>query len=780
MEIALKIYQQNENLFGQSSTLYGLSTIYLSLDNKTKANELIYLRIKILQSPNFINSYKKNIVPFSSPNNFTDEILDQGLEYSRRLSIGDSYTDLEDYNKALEFYETALQIVNKNNDYPKMRNVLASIANAYYKLEKWNNSAEYYRQALEVSKKTDSKFQLAGSLSDYGSALVKAGKLQEALQNLNESLRIYQEFGVGSQKVFTIGYGFTLNFLSQGYYSSGNKRLAIFYGKQAINAFQLERERLKDLDIDSQKGYLRIKEKSYRRLADWLFEVGRFAEAEQVLRMLKEEEFSNFVRRDPEEIDKLGQRLEPNAAEKPILAKYSLFADNLAKIGVEYEKLIKEKGDACQTDARCQELKGQLEVANKSFTKFLKDLDKEFSKIPKRDPKKEIEEERENQENLQEWNAVSIYTLVGEERLRVFLTTPQVQTDRKKEIKAEDLNKKIRDFREALTNPCACIDPRPFGKELYDILIAPLQKQIDDSGAKTLLFSLDGTLRYIPIAALWDGKQYLVEKYQIVILTSATKNNLTEKSRAEWKIFGGGVSEESKVSEPVSKQFHALPEVRRELDSIVRGSGTQGIFDGRKYLDKDFTKESIESSLSTKDFNVLHLATHFNLGRDDGTSFLLLGNNQTLTLEQISSSPSIKFGSVDLVVLSACETAFGNSNDSAQGGEVDSSATFFELKGAKSVIASLWSVADNSTSELMIAFYQIRRENPQLSKAEALRLAQVKLLNGKYKTGETPFWRGAQIVGTPTADLPPFKTDINAPFAHPYYWSPFILIGNWK
>lgn len=170
---------------------------------------------------------------------------------------------------------------------------------------------------------------------------------------------------------------------------------------------------------------------------------------------------------------------------------------------------------------------------------------------------------------------------------------------------------------------------------------------------------------------------------------------------------------------------------------------------------------------------------------NETNSALLLGDGKFLSLAQIKSLPNV-FGGVELLTLSACNTATGDSG--ANGKEVESFGVLAQRQGAKAVIASLWPVADSSTKELMQDFYRLREATPDTTKAEALRQAQLRLLRGETKTeGATrkapPPDRGLRIEREEkpdSANKPRFTPDPKKPYAHPYYWAPFILIGNWR
>lgn len=784
-EEALKIYRELNDKWGQSSILGSMSQLYWLLNNKSKANEYVTQNLAILQSADFAENWKKR---FGDQNGFGvfDEFQTYFIEYGRLIKIALAYRVLEDYPKSLEYYERALTVARQRKEPRDIRTALNSIAFTFAKLEKWDKAVEYYKQALEISRAQEVKEDIAGDLQDVGWALLESRNYKEALEYQNEALSTYQSAGVDENKAFSPAYSALLSEVARIHDALGNRRLAIFYGKRGVNAIQGERQRFQTFDAVSQKGFLEKKEKHYRRLADWLIEDGRFAEAEQVLRMLKEEEYFNFVRRDSDEIKNLNQRLKFEGEDKKIIERYNQLTTRVSEIGDEYLKLEEIqrqlKGRKLQLSAeeqkRYTKLKEELAVANGAFRLF---LDKGLVSELGAKKLEQIEVDRSLQENLRKWGkgTVALYTVVSEDRYRVILTTPAVQVDGKYEIKAADLNKRIFAFREALKNPK--IDPRPLGKELYDILIKPIEKDLQVVNAKTLIWSLDGTLRYIPLAALSpDGKSYLIEKYQSVVITPKTSREISASS-ADWRALGLGASQNESVNNPdrpdEKLNFKELPGVKDELISIIRDENSQGetgVLSGKRFLDDGFTAENFIESLKdeTEDgkrkYTVIHIASHFHLGSNWTNSFLLLGNGKILSLQKISDSPDMRFGDIELITLSACNTAFA---DQANGKEVDSLAEVIQTRSGKAVLATLWSVVDASTSLLMTEFYRLRKENPKLTKAEALQQAQQKMIAGKLKSAQSK----GEKRDTSVADAKP-----SSDYSHPYYWSPFVLIGNWR
>jgi CHAT domain-containing protein len=197
---------------------------------------------------------------------------------------------------------------------------------------------------------------------------------------------------------------------------------------------------------------------------------------------------------------------------------------------------------------------------------------------------------------------------------------------------------------------------------------------------------------------------------------------------------------------------------------------------GEIRLDEEFTQQSMRQTL-LKRYPVVHIASHFRFQPGDETqSFLLLGDGGHLSLAELKTSANL-FGGVQLLTLSACNTGVGD------GSEVEGFGTLAQRQGAKAVIASLWPVADESTSRLMQEFYRIRESAPEATKLEALRQAQLALLGGKVNGGHGANGDRALIHETEPAKkpakAPTYSADPKAAYAHPYYWASFFLMGNW-
>jgi CHAT domain-containing protein len=326
------------------------------------------------------------------------------------------------------------------------------------------------------------------------------------------------------------------------------------------------------------------------------------------------------------------------------------------------------------------------------------------------------------------------------------------------------------------------LDPLPLAQELYKIIVGPVAKDLKAAKVQTLMWSLDGVLRYVPVAALHDGKQYLVEQYRHEVFTLASLARLKDVPSSQWKALGLGVTKAH------GERIPALPGVMDEMRGIIREEGRaedastpSGVLPGTIKLDEAFTQETMLSGLRQRP-PVVHVASHFKFQPGNETnSALLLGDGSFLSLAQIKSLPNV-FGGVELLTLSACNTATGSSE--ANGKEVEGFGELAQRQGAKAVVASLWPVFDTSTKVLMQDFYRLHEAKNGTTKIEALRQAQIELLRGTHSSAAASLSNNRQIVheeAKPSAaNKPSFKPDPKAPYAHPYYWAPFILIGNWK
>lgn len=751
---AWPLYKEMGDNRGAGVVLVGISTVYASLGEVRKAV-----------------GYMEQALQLFKDGGNTDEVI------SMLVALGGAYADLDEKDKALNYLNQTLSLYKAGGKTTADSMTMMGLATIYFKLGQNQKAIDYFNQTLSLSEELDYKGGVSTALSSLGEVYLHTGDNQKALNYLSRAL-LTEAGGIKDVEAITLGR------MMYVWSALGNPQAAIFYGKQSVNKYQELRRAIQNFDFQTQKAFLDRIDYVYKKLADILIAEGRLVEAEQVLAMLKDEEVFDYLRRDASEVAKLQRRADLNKREAEALRRYNEISEKVTALGTEFGELqkLQRQGATLNSEqqARFTALASQLEDANRAFQVLLRQIAEEFSR--RTNTEKDLQENLALQSDLKSWGegVVFLYTLVSEDRYRVILVTPNAQVDGKTEIRARDLNRKIAEFRKALRDPHS--DPRPLGKEFYDILIRPIEKQLEGAKAKTLLWSLDGNLRLLPLAALWDGKQYFGQKYQNVTVTLASRTRLGEKVEPNWRALGLGVTEAKKVKEPNGTQvfqFDGLPAVRKELLSIIKSDKSpDGVLPGQSLIDAEFNEAAFTSQL-LRGYSVVHIASHFNLNPGDSTkSFLLLGDGSVLTVDQIKTKQQLTFEGVELLTLSACQTAVIGKDSS--GKEIEGFGYVAQQKGAKAIIATLWSVADESTQLLMSEFYRLIKENPQMTKAAALQLAQQAMIEGKLqsltagKVGDTNEVKGGGANGLK------YQFDPKRPYAHPFYWSPFILIGNWR
>ena len=324
-------------------------------------------------------------------------------------------------------------------------------------------------------------------------------------------------------------------------------------------------------------------------------------------------------------------------------------------------------------------------------------------------------------------------------------------------------------------------------RRLYGWLIAPVAAILERQRVDTLIFAPDGALRLVPIAALWDGERFLVARYAVVTTPGLTLLDPAPLPRGNLRTLVAGLSEPGPVvkdlpprllrslrsaaplpnphgvrglnvttdalkSQPAPetgpprdpdadmvqvKNALALPGVKQEVDALA------GLLHGEVLFNEGFQLKRFSTEIAGQDFQVVHIASHGYFGGSPEQNFIMAydGRLDMNMLEALVKPKQFAARPVEMICLSACQTAEGDDRSPL-------GLTGVALKsGARSALGTLWPVADAAAQTLLPDFYAALAD-PAVTKAEALRRAQVRLM-------------------------------AKPEFAHPFFWSPFILIGNW-
>ncbi|WP_204105743.1 MULTISPECIES: CHAT domain-containing protein [Spirulina sp. CCY15215] len=328
--------------------------------------------------------------------------------------------------------------------------------------------------------------------------------------------------------------------------------------------------------------------------------------------------------------------------------------------------------------------------------------------------------------------AAIFYPIILSDRLEVILSLPgQSLTHYATQLPKKTVNRTVQSLRISLTQANR-LSFRHNAKEVYEWLIRPIEEQLAQSQVETLVFIPDGVLRGIPMGALYDGEQFLIEKYAIAVAPGLELTDSGALQREEIRVLKAGVS--------LARQgFNALPGVEVELAEISDRVA------GQVLLNENFTEATVQKAIDSAPFPIIHFATHGNFSSSAADTYILTWDDRINVNELSELLRTAGLGgskAIELLVFSACETASGDRRAALGIAGVAVRA------GARSTMASLWLVNDEATSELMQQFYsELLKE--KVTKAEALRRAQITILkNPKYN-------------------------------GHPYFWAPFILVGNW-
>ena len=327
-------------------------------------------------------------------------------------------------------------------------------------------------------------------------------------------------------------------------------------------------------------------------------------------------------------------------------------------------------------------------------------------------------------------DAAIVYPVLLEDRIELLLSLPGGLTQFTTRIDQQTFDNTVRQLRLAIEDPASGDAYRPYAEKLYEWLIAPLDAALAQANTHTVVVVPGGALRTLPLAVLHDGERFLIEKYAVVTSAGLTLTGMSKGDDEPAMMLVNGLTESV-------GGFPALPHVADELDSIA------ALYPAQVNRDAAFTASSIETELAEKPYRFVHIATHGQFHSDHRRSFLL-AHDDVITMDRLEDFLGLRqyvSQPIDLLVLSACQTAVGDER-AALG-----LAGVAVKSGAASVVASLWLINDESTATLVSEFYrQLRNGNG--NKAKALQNAQLVLMQDERYT-------------------------------HPNYWAPFLLVGNW-
>jgi CHAT domain-containing protein/tetratricopeptide (TPR) repeat protein len=688
---------------------------------------------------------------------------------------GVAYSELGQTSDSLAYSEHALSIQREIGDRTGEARSLRHMGDCYLDLGDKDKALELYREALPIVRDAGDVEGEAINLVDIGAFYNKEGQEAKALEYYAQALPIERKVGDRSTEADT------LDNIAVAYRDLGNRSIEILVLKQMVNVFQSLRQDISTLPRSLQDGYRDKVAGAYRGLANELIVQGRITEAETVLDLLKDEDRFEFLRRDAKAAT-FSQKLEYTGREEGWYDRWKAIEDRAVQVDdtvaqlKEAEASAQRSGTPFADEAKLNQALADQQVAENAVKAYFDVLQGEAAGAQTEDQNQQKQEMESFRDTIGEplgrlqrdtgEKVAAVYGLVLGDIAHFIVATPEGQVPITVQVTEAKLNQAVAELRDALRNPK--LDPKGPGQRLFDLVLAKPVQQLRQAGIHHVMWCLDGSLRTVPLAAVWDGKEYLVQSESYTIYSPLEMQKLDAERNAKPELAAFAASQGGTIGD---EYFPPLRGAKTEVNGVVDDpkAHSAGVMPGVEWVDSNFTSKVFLSQMGSDYFAISHIASHFDLSTDYAKSALLTGDGKLLSLkEMLGDSTSIDeamkkkpWSHLDLVVLSACDTA--NSTGSAE----ESFASVVLGLGASSVMASLWSVEDSSTSELMQRFY--RNWKSGMNKEEALRRAQISLLTGGGPAG------GGATRSRSVSQAPAVKD-----FSHPYYWAPFQIYGNWR
>ncbi|MDX2255487.1 MAG: CHAT domain-containing protein [Pseudanabaenaceae cyanobacterium bins.39] len=704
----------------ESAILNNLSALYFSLGQNKRALELADQSTKIyfqLSQNNFAGLRKSDmefLYDVLGEENSNPNLVSRGL--SVRAAIGDVasnqvtvnagkannfnnlahlYSNSGRYAEAIAFFQRAKAIYEDIGNDLGVGITLDNIGSTYSRLGQVSQAITFHQQALAIYEKVRDRTGIGVSLNNLGRAYANLNKQGEAIASYQKALSIAKEVGdLNTEALVLANIGDLLTQQKQ-------IEIATAFLKQSVNIRESIRQSNRLLPREDRAAYKQSIAYTYRYLANLLIQQGRIYEAIQILDLLKVQEIQDYLR-----------DVKGNAR---TAAGITLLAPEQSAINSNLASLLNGSPLAAQIRQASTQQSSSLLTSQSLIADVQKFGDR----------------------------AALFYPLQFEDQIFLVLlparSTPVVRSVK---IKPEEFTAIVKDFRADLQD-AGSADVKYSSQILYKYLIQPLEKDLQQNNTELLLYAPDGQMRYIPLAALYDGKQWLIERFSFNYLTSLTTSgflNAPTSLSNSLKVVAAAFTKGEVNFKIGSDQFTftGLTFAGQEIERIANTFPNT-----TKLIDNFFSRDVTVSQFS--DYNLIHLATHaaFISGTPED-SFLLMGNGDRLNLRELREW---KLPNTQLVVLSACQTALGGIV--GNGEEILGFGYQIQRTGARAAIASLWTVSDQGTQLLMANFYTQLQQGSNIIKS--LREAQLKLVHSQQDE-----------------------------FQHPYFWSAFILIGDGK
>lgn len=796
-QMAAQAFQYEGETLNQATALNQLSLAYQQLGSYEHATQAIASSLKLLQTGQEISGSKEQLKILAQTLNIQGQLqLAQGqaqLALSTWNKSANTYTQVGDrvglignsINQAqamqvLGLYRQAL--VTLNSIHETLRSTpdsqvkvaqLNSLGNALRVVGDLNSSRQILQQSLTLAQKLESS-------SDISAALFNLGNTARTQQDTKAALAFYQQAITASAEQIT-------------QLQARLNQLSLLIDTKQLSAAQALlpqiRSEISELPPSRTTIYAKI------NFAQSAMQLGQSAPPDASLRLDTAQLLAKAIRQAKDLGDQpaqayaqgtLGRLYEQDgqlAEAEKLIQQALVLAQSLNAPDISYRfswqlgRLLKAKGDSVSAIASYTQAVSNLKSLRRNLATINPDIQFSFreevepvyrelvdlllrSRDNSQPSQQNLVQARNVIESLQlaeldnffrtaclegspvqidqvidqeDPTAAVIYPIILADRLEVILKLPGQPLRRyQTKIAQDEVEKRIIQFRQNLTKEYLLPEARSLSNQVYDWLIQPASADLAKSKVKTLVFVLDGGFRNIPMSALYDGQHYLVEKYAVALTPGLQLLPPQPIERVKLNALTAGLTK-------AHQGFSALDNVALELNQIKSEVDTTTL------LNEKFTSATLERELNETSFPIVHLATHGQFSSQAAKTFVLAWD-KPINVDELNNllqlrDTTVRRNPLELLVLSACETAKGD-NRAALG-----LAGVAIRSGARSTLASLWSIDDQGSAVLMSEFYRELTQH-KLNRAEALRQAQLTLLHD-------------------------FK------YQHPRYWSSYVLVGNW-
>ncbi|MBD1874969.1 tetratricopeptide repeat protein [Nodosilinea sp. FACHB-131] len=774
LEQALAIAQSSGDRLSEATVLGNMADIYSGQGNYTRSLELKQQSLAIYREIGARSSEISGLIglgrvyhslgQYDKAREFHQQALDLSRAVGQRsneaLALGNlarTHLNQGQLSQAQSLYEQGLAIAREVGEVNTEAAFLDALGRTYDRQGQPDRAIDTYQQALVLARQTGFRLAESSILRGLGVVYGKQGQQDEALAAFQQALTIQRQINEPAIEAQTLAS------LGELLAAQNQPEMAIAFYKQSVNITEGIRANLGTLPADLQQSYTDSVADTYRTLADLLLLRNRVLEAQRVLDLLRVQELDDYLHNvrsteqtatgvdlwEPEQriLDLYNQTIAEGAELATLEAKDSLTAaetqrrDELLARQDELRSVFQDFRDRDDVRAAIAQLRTSTDGQNIELSHF---------------------NQLQNSLDSLDTNAVLLYPLILPDRLELVLITPYGAPIRRPvPVESAELNRAIIELGQALKDPS--LDAQPAAQQLYRWLIADIEDDLAAVNAETIIYAPDGALRYIPLAALHDGDQWLAERFAVSHITAASLIDFTARPTYQpdnLELLAAACVQCS-FENINGYRFADLPNAGVEVETLAAQ-----IPNTELRLNEAFSAGDLRSLMGR--FPIVHLATHAKFLQGQGSeSFIVTGDGGSVSLRDMQAWNL----DADLVVLSACETAVGEAQ-LGSGVEILGFGYQMQTAGAKAAIASLWQVSDGGTQVLMNAFYAGLQAG--YTKAEALQLAQQALIDGDFTIAGAGDRADITLV-TAQSGLPRAVSDN---LSHPYYWAPFILIGN--